>query len=353
MTLPSPGWYPDASLPGYERWWDGNAWSPVTRAVPEQAGTSSVFGAPVSAGSTAGSQPEAGTSESTVAASEQGWGSPNPSAPTSGYPAPAGPDAATSSGQSGSTGEETPSRPVSEPGGQFAQPGQSYGSDPYASVGQSPYGTSSPGAGQYPSYPQPGGSGTPYGTYPGYPASGEPWPAAYGEARGPGTPASRFARLIARIVDGVLVGIVTAVLGISFLREMLTAVNDYVNTLPTDGSAPPDPGALLTDPAITDAITRYSLIALIVGGVYHVGLIALRGATLGKSLLGVKVQRTADQGRPTWTDALLRWATTDIPALIPTVGGLYSLLDALWCLWDPKRQCIHDKLPKTVVVRSR
>ena len=29
-----PGWYPDASAPGLERWWDGDRWSAVTRPVP-------------------------------------------------------------------------------------------------------------------------------------------------------------------------------------------------------------------------------------------------------------------------------------------------------------------------------
>src|SRR3954471_22022255 len=31
MTSAPPGWYPDASQPGNERWWDGGQWSHVTR----------------------------------------------------------------------------------------------------------------------------------------------------------------------------------------------------------------------------------------------------------------------------------------------------------------------------------
>ncbi len=345
MTTQLPGWYPDASLPGYERWWDGNAWSPVTRAVPEQTGMSSVFGAPIRP-EASGQQPGQGAPEQAAPAAPV-WGSPDsaaqPSAPDS-FQSPAAP-----SGQ--------PGRPEWAQPGQSDQPSQSgqYGSDPYASSGQAPFGAPQAPRDQYPGYPQQGAppTGTPYGGYPSSTSYGQAGAGPYGGGVGPGQPASRFARLIARIVDGILVGIVTAVLGASFLRDVLNAVRDYIDSIPSDGSQPPDPTALLSDPVVTSAIMKYSLVALLVGGVYHVTLIALRGATLGKSLLGVTVQRLADQGRPTWTDAVLRWATTDIPGLIPTVGGLYSLLDALWCLWDPKRQCIHDKLPKTVVVRSR
>jgi len=35
---------------------------------------------------------------------------------------------------------------------------------------------------------------------------------------------------------------------------------------------------------------------------------------------------------------------------------MLSILDPAWLLWDPKRQCLHDKLADTVVVlrvRSR
>ena len=54
---------------------------------------------------------------------------------------------------------------------------------------------------------------------------------------------------------------------------------------------------------------------------------------------------------------IIRWSV-EHPVVVLSgaailLGGLYGLLNVLWCLWDSKRQCLHDKLPKTVVVPSR
>ena len=35
MTTTPPGWYPANSHPGFERWWDGRQWLPITRPAPE------------------------------------------------------------------------------------------------------------------------------------------------------------------------------------------------------------------------------------------------------------------------------------------------------------------------------
>jgi uncharacterized RDD family membrane protein YckC len=41
-----------------------------------------------------------------------------------------------------------------------------------------------------------------------------------------------------------------------------------------------------------------------------------------------------------------------LPRIVPGLGGVFGLVDALWCLWDSNRQCIHDKPANTVVVNT-
>ena len=55
---------------------------------------------------------------------------------------------------------------------------------------------------------------------------------------------------------------------------------------------------------------------------------------------------------------LLRWVAqygVGLLGLVPfvgSIGGLYSLLNYLWPLWDGKKQALHDKVAKTNVVRD-
>jgi uncharacterized RDD family membrane protein YckC len=37
---------------------------------------------------------------------------------------------------------------------------------------------------------------------------------------------------------------------------------------------------------------------------------------------------------------------------VPSVGGLFALINESWLLWDPRRQCLHDKAAGTVVVKK-
>ena len=39
--------------------------------------------------------------------------------------------------------------------------------------------------------------------------------------------------------------------------------------------------------------------------------------------------------------------------VVPSVGGLFALINEAWLLWDPRRQCLHDKAARTVVVKTR
>ena len=85
---------------------------------------------------------------------------------------------------------------------------------------------------------------------------------------------------------------------------------------------------------------------------YEVGLIASRGATIGKQIVGVKVVREADGQVPGGGPAFLRW-------LIPFAGSLVCGIGQLLVYVSPffdntgRRQGWHDKVAKTVVIATR
>jgi uncharacterized RDD family membrane protein YckC len=97
----------------------------------------------------------------------------------------------------------------------------------------------------------------------------------------------------------------------------------------------------------------YTLAAAAVGAAYHIVMVHCRGQTVGKMALGIKVLQIEDGALPSWDRAAIRWAVPVLFAWIPLVGGLAQLLDYLWMLWDPQRQCLHDKAARTIVLRLR
>ena len=85
-------------------------------------------------------------------------------------------------------------------------------------------------------------------------------------------------------------------------------------------------------------------------------LVALKnGQTPGKQLVGIRVVR--ENGEPSgWGYTFLREFV--IKGLLGGVlssitGGIYTVVDHLWPLWDQKRQTLHDKMVNTIVVQNR
>ena len=157
----------------------------------------------------------------------------------------------------------------------------------------------------------PGGPGGP----PVAAAYGAPTQVGYGYAQGGPEYASFGARLVAYILDGLIVGIPFAILyGIAF--------------------------------AISDALGVIAYIIGLIGVVYYFAYFegGPEGQTIGKKQLGVRV--------------------VDANTLQPGIGmgrgvGRYfarilsgiCLLGYLWMLWDPQKQCWHDKLVSTKVTK--
>ena len=75
------------------------------------------------------------------------------------------------------------------------------------------------------------------------------------------------------------------------------------------------------------------------------------GQTFGKRLFGIQVRDATGEGGSIGPGrAGLRFATVGLFRVVPFFG-LFTLLDGLWPLWDPRRQALHDKIAGSVVVR--
>lgn len=233
--------------------------------------------------------------------------------------------------------------PPPEPGPPQYGPPPTYGPPP--AYGQPPtYGQSGP-YGEPPSYGQPG----PYGQPPAY---GQPgphgpgYPGGYGHPEGLPIPADvRFAsmgrRLGARCLDGVILVLAMAVLTVVVMGLIYAAggFDDY------DQSAGSDAVAGLAFLALSGLV--------FLGPVaYEIVLVATRGATLGKQILGIKVVRIQDGQLPGAGPATLRW-------LIPFVAGLVTcgfgqILVHVSPFFDAsgRNQGWHDQVAKTVVIQT-
>jgi uncharacterized RDD family membrane protein YckC len=88
------------------------------------------------------------------------------------------------------------------------------------------------------------------------------------------------------------------------------------------------------------------------------------GQTPGKRRLEIAVRTASTYGRVTYPRALLRsylpalfWALIFVAPILgfgplATFAALLLLLDALWPLWNRRRQALHDKLAGTVVLQT-
>jgi uncharacterized RDD family membrane protein YckC len=73
------------------------------------------------------------------------------------------------------------------------------------------------------------------------------------------------------------------------------------------------------------------------------------GQTIAKRIVGIKIVRKdgsrAGLGRIFW----LRYIVAALPGVI--LGGLWTIIDALFIFGEP-RQCVHDKIADTIVVKA-
>jgi uncharacterized RDD family membrane protein YckC len=134
-------------------------------------------------------------------------------------------------------------------------------------------------------------------------------------------------RLVAIIIDGILLSCVSAPFG-TFRR----ATN-------TDGTT------------ANFSLTGGKVFAPLVIGILYYGLMnGLLGKTLGKMALGIKVVSKGTDNLIGPGKGILRAVVSQLLWLVVCIGGL---VDNLMPLWDKDRQSIHDKVAGSQVVKAR
>jgi uncharacterized RDD family membrane protein YckC len=283
-----------------------------------------------------------------------------------GYTQPPGqPGYAQPPGQPG-YGQPTYTPPPGQPG--YAQPpGQpGYGQPPgQPGYGQPTY-TPPPGqpgyaqpAGQ-PGYPQPGypqpGYGQPgYGQPAPYASPYQPYPGTgYGyQAKDPSL-AEWWQRLLARIIDGLVLAVLILPLWIPAFSSLISKLRNINNQYAANPNSPAAQAAIkhVTGHFLGE-MALVVIAGLVVAMAYDWLQHGLWGQTLGKRALGTMVVTADTRSKISVGTAGGRAAVYVLPPLVPFVGGLFALLNELWLLWDQQRQCLHDKAARTVVIKTR
>ncbi|MFC8585340.1 RDD family protein [Streptomyces sp. NPDC057217] len=231
-------------------------------------------------------------------------------------------------------------------------PGPPPDEDPFRKGPQEPPppygGDQPPPGGPPPGGPPPGGPpppGNPYGSP--YDNNMPPPPPPYGGGYGggyggtdplAGMPplADSGRRILARLIDWVIVAVPLAIIGIPFkVYDRVSSDDDFGDAVSSFNGG----GQLV-----------FQLITIVAYVAYDTILTARNGQTLGKKLMKLRVAMLNDGSTPPMSQSLLRAVVLWLPALI-CCACLWPLLLLILILVDkPYKQGLHDKAAKTVVV---
>jgi len=135
------------------------------------------------------------------------------------------------------------------------------------------------------------------------------------------------ARLVAYIVDAIVLGIVIAVLSVVFIALIA-------------GAAANDSGG-----AAIGSTFIYVILILVVSVLYFPYFWANGGATPGMKMLHIRVVRDADGGPIGWGPAILRLIGYWVNSVVLYVGYI-------WIFIDKRRRGWHDLIAGTVVIEG-
>jgi uncharacterized RDD family membrane protein YckC len=148
----------------------------------------------------------------------------------------------------------------------------------------------------------------------------------YGSTGASAQYAGRWRRLFAAILDGIILSAISAVVSAPFF------------------------GFVMYDSGSKHLGARLGadLVTAVIGLVYFAVQHGKWGQTIGKRALGIRVVRAEDGGAIGYGTAAWRVVFTYLISLVTC--GIGGIIDVAWILGDQRRQALHDKVAKTIVV---
>jgi uncharacterized RDD family membrane protein YckC len=217
--------------------------------------------------------------------------------------------------------------------GSWQQPSGGLGSTPSGGLGSNPSG----GFGNPPSYSPP-------------PVQyGQPINVGYGGAvTTAGVAGHPYAEWIDRVLAALIDGGISA--GVMIVLYIIFGVIGGVIS-GIGASANSDALAGLGSLSCCIGFFIAALSVFIVGIYNKVFLVSKRGFSIGQGVMKLKVV-DAMGNIPQMGTLLLRLVVQIALGFIPFIGFFLGLLNALWPLWDEKKQTLHDKAVGTFVVKT-
>ncbi|MEB3962523.1 RDD family protein, partial [Streptomyces kunmingensis] len=326
---------PAQAQPPVQQQGPAQAQPPVQQQGPAQAQAPAQQQRPVQAQAQAPAQPR--PAPSAPAPNQPGYGYPQPAAqPT---PAPA-PTTAPNPSRPG-YGYPQPAQPAQPAYGypQSAQPATPAVSTP---VTQGPGGGSPSWAQQVHQLASPQQAAEPEGPVtPFKPVAEDPFLAA-AQAQASARPAGLGKRFVARLIDTLVLGAVTAAVAVPLGTRAFDHIDGKIDAAKASGR---QVTVWLLDGTTATYLGIVLAVLLLFGVLYEALPTAKWGHTLGKKLMGLSVREIEGSDSPTFGAALRRWLAYAVLLVlgIGVLGVLWGAIDRPW------RQCLHDKVARTFV----
>ncbi|MFB7448595.1 RDD family protein [Streptomyces sp. NPDC056194] len=167
---------------------------------------------------------------------------------------------------------------------------------------------------------------------------------AAARAQSAARPAGLGRRLVARLIDSVVLGALAGAASVPFVTAAIDHIEGKIEAAKQSGTTVQ---VWLLD-STTSVQFGIALASLFVIGILYEALPTAKwGRTLGKKLCGIEVRDIEAHEPPTFGKALRRWLVYSVLGLL-----VIGVVNVLWCLFDrPWRQCWHDKAARTFVAR--